>query len=246
MDLRVLSSAAGFTPPHCFELCGRHFDISLTGDNEQHDDVALEFMSFPSREVTVTGKGTASGTFAYDCSKVMDGLYQVAYRCGGNTCDVLTIDVNEGNACLMIVTAVGNLECRLFTGKIGGESTSFQRRSSDELAGNTVDWTFGVEESSAVRIRYGNRRKNATRDEYVATVECGSQQIRDAVYGTYRLRDDAFYQYMFMETDSRKRLTVGIADFTNMLGVGVVLEMEGGEMRYQKTGCYARIISYEA
>lgn len=245
MDLRDISSAAEFVPPHCFELCGRHFVFSLIGKDEKHYDVSLEFMRFPSREVTVTGAVTDSVTYAYDCAKVMDGLYQVACRCRGDTCVILVIDLNGGTAFLTVVTAGAQLLYDSFTGTIDGKPIIIRGMSTNELAGNTVEWTFGTEEKSAVRIRYGNSQMSTAGDEYATVVVCGSEQKYGAVYSTYRVRDDALYQYIIVEADGRKWLATGITNFTNMLGVGVILEIENCKMRYQKIGYYAKVISYE-
>ena len=244
MDLRVISSEAVFAPPHCFELCGQRFDLSLTGKDEKQNDVSIAFMEYPSRELTVTGQEIDSGTYAYDCAKVMDGLYEVAYQCGDDACVVMAVDVAEGTVCLTAVTAGGGFDYDIFSGTIGGTPASARRRPSDELAGNTVDWTFGRDSGSVARVQYGGKRTDAAGGEYGADVQCGGRRINGARYRAYRMRDAAFYQFMCMDDDGTKRLAAAIINYTNMIGAGAVVRTAGGEIVYRRISCYGKIISY--
>ena len=242
MDMRGLSSGAGFAPPHCFELCGKRYDYSFAEGEEKRKNVSLTFLDYPSRELTVAGELLESGTFVYDCSKVTDETYLISY-CIGNKCVVLAVDVVEGTVFLTAASADDGLNCAVYSGGADGHFEARRMGPSQDLAGNTVDWTFGTDADSVARVTYGGAGEDAD-GVCGAEIVCGSHRVSNAKCGACRMSDTVYFQYAFMEFDGTKRLAAAISSFTNWTAAGVVFGAIDGGIVYKKSGWYGKFISY--
>ncbi len=233
MDLRNLSSTASYAPPHCFELCGRQYALSLMGENEKLVNVSVIFADFPSKELSIAGETLKNGTFFYDCTKVSDSLFCVSYH-DESTCVLLVLDISGKLAFLMTAAVDDDLRYAVFSGMVSEKNELTRKTLSDEFVGNTVDWTVG--EGCTVRVKYEK--------ENTAELSYNTRRTANVPCGVYRICDSAYFQYIYIKANGEKRLFMTLCSFTNMLGAGAVFGIADGEIQYNKIGCYGKIFSY--
>ena len=236
MDLKCFSTAADYIPPHCYELCGQQFDLSLTGKNAAHYNLTVSFSEFPSRELIAAGEMLDSGTYTYDCIKAYDGAYQISFRYL-NTCIFIVLETDNTLAYLIAATAADEVSYETFTGTFDGNAVPEAIKPTEILVGNTVNWTFG--ENKVARVKFSKNKSIVTAD-----FNYNMYQISDAPCIVYPVNDEVFFQCLCLNSDRSQWLLMALSNFNNMIGTGVMFGIVKGEVTYKVFGSYGKFISY--
>jgi hypothetical protein len=221
MDLRDLYAYGerdieGYRPPVTYELCSRQ--IEAVCDNKKQ---TLTFGKAPVLELVCED----GASYPYTALKITDTLYQVSFI--------------TGRAGYMYV---------LDGGQVPIASVCFEEpaivfrppkvKATDDFAGNTIDWVFGSEPLSHVRVRYG---RQATEVGF-PLVGNGGKKLFIPVFIAYKISEGIYLQFASLDMWEPKMVVCLISDFHRVLSAGTIFtRLEDGTVMYQTIGAYGKV-----
>ena len=196
MDMRVFTSASSedisrYAPPENFELRGKSYSVIFEGGRRMT-------LAFPKE------RGPS-------CVKIKDSIWLVA-----------TTSLEPPAACVLDLDA--GLVTRVIPSSDGGFELSFgalegisgpHHELADDLTGNTVEWTFGVLESSVIRAALGNGKATLTRP-----FAHKAKKLTAKGYHTVKITKQVYLQVATVTSGDTAYQICLLCDFHRILCVG--------------------------
>jgi hypothetical protein len=220
----------GYKPPENYELSGQKIAMTF-GSGEK---VTLAFSNFnaPGPKAVLENNGEGN---PYSCFKISDMIYFVSYM-AATACVSYVLDTERGLAVRVISGAAGTVHCHC--GVLGQNNAGFLHSPTAEPAGNTVDWTFGTEKSSVVRVAY-----SAVSAEVSFPLSAsGAPDIKVLSFTAYKIEDGVYLQNAHLQSGSFTGAACFLSNFKSVLSLGNVFgTLHTGAVFYDMVGAYGRI-----
>ena len=222
MDLREFGSGTGediflYAAPESFELRGKELCVEFDGGER----TTLIFSADESE----------SSSGKQHCTKIGDAIWLVAQvRLGIFIAYVL--DLGTGLATRATRSTDGGFEMSF--GALDG-ATGQRHAYTDDLEGNTVEWTLGMHESSVIRMSYKDNSIELTRpySPDLPTPSISSFRV-------VKITDTIYLKTAAIMYDNEEKFVCLLCDFHRVLCVGSVFDTKGNVRMIGGHGGYPR------
>ena len=214
MDLRVFTAEANgdissYAPPENFELRGKTFAVTFDGGKRMTLSFSAERSPY--------------------CVKIRDSIWLIT-TLPSEPPAACVFDLETGLVTRVIPDSDGGFE--LSFGAFEGVSEPYHELT-DALAGNTVEWTFGVSEPSVIRISYGSNKITLIRP-----LAYKAPKLTVTGFRAVRITEHIFLQVAAITCEGTVFQACLLSDFHRILCVGSIfspgdaVRMIGGPGRY--------------
>ena len=198
MDLRVFAAASGedvtrYAPPESFELYGKTFAVTFDGGKRMT-------LSFPAER-------------SPRCVKIRDSIWLIT-TLPSEPPAACVFDLETGLVTRVIPASDDGFDISF--GSFEGVSGPYHELTYD-LAGNTVDWTLGVEESSVIRVSYGGGGPMLTRP-----LNNKAPGLTVTGFRAVRITEQVYLQVAYVKCRDTVYQACMLCDFMRILCVGTV------------------------
>ena len=208
MDLRCFSSDMSgdlyrYAAPESFEILGKEFPVVFDGGERV-------LLKLPAADAS-----NADAERGVRCAKIADNVWLVAF---GNSelPAAYVLDLGAGLVTRAVMSSNGGFALSFGAIENAGDA---RHAVTDELAGNTVEWTFGVGESSVIRVSYGDSAVELTRPRAP-----DAQKLTATSFRAVKITETIYLQTVVV-ADGKANVCL-LSDFSRVLCIGCVFGLD--------------------
>ena len=212
MDMRnyvrkISSDLESYKAPMSFELAGQTLAFMMDGGRT----VSLRFAAFPVQEIYVDGSQRG---IRYGCSKIGAQVFYFSYVLP-EACFGYILDIDSG-----LITRVTIDKSGQTTVTFGAAGKTKKRHAfTEEMSGNTLQWTLGRQTTSIFKVAYGDNDVQLTRPR-----ADDAPALHVSAFEAVRINENIILQIAAINANDSIYHVIFVSNFRNITCVGNIYD----------------------